>query len=395
MDKLFNHKDRGHALLSASGAERWLNCTPSPRLEEAFGVKRDSVYANEGTLAHELAELFLHKDMLSDIDDDTFSAKLKDIESNPLYTDDMPSNITIYTSYCKDTYIAATQTGSPYYASIETYLDFSDFVPEGFGTADCIIVSGNTIEVIDLKYGRGIPVYADNNKQLMLYGLGAYGIYSLIGDITEVCLTIVQPRLNNISSWRINVNDLLEWGYSVVKPKALEAYDGLGETKPGEWCRFCAFRHRCQALADDNLTLAKYDFKNKTELSDDDIAEIVKRAPRFTEWLNDICAYAVSEAENSGKKWPGLRLIDGPSSRRWTVVEDEIGRRIVEYDPGLSYDDITDVKLKPITALEKILGKKALNTVLGDVIETVHGKCRLVAEDDTFNLRQAKSEFSD
>ena len=202
------HSQRSHALLSASGAGRWLNCTPSAKLEDEYGEKKSSVYAEEGTLAHELSELYLRKDTLNSISEQDFDQRLEEIMANDLFSEEMLEVVPIYTDYCSEQ-LAEAKTENPLaIMEIEQKLDLTEYVPESFGTADCVVINDNLMEVIDLKYGKGVPVYAEWNKQLMLYGLGALQKYDTMYDITEVRLTIIQPRINSISNWQISVEEL-------------------------------------------------------------------------------------------------------------------------------------------------------------------------------------------
>lgn len=210
-NKVQKHSQRAHALLSASGASRWLNCTPSAKLEDEYGEKKTSPYAAEGTLAHELAELYLKKDVLNNINDSDFESSLEEIMANELFNEEMLEVVPIYTDYCKDQFIDASKNNKFAIICIEQKLDLTEYIPESFGTCDCIIISDGLMEVIDHKYGKGIPVYADYNKQLMLYALGALRLYDTMYDINEVKMTIVQPRINNISSWQISVDELIKW----------------------------------------------------------------------------------------------------------------------------------------------------------------------------------------
>ena len=195
-NQLQKHSQRSHALLSASGAGRWLNCTPSAKLEDEYGEKKSSIYAEEGTLAHELSELYLSKDVLGTINEQDFDSRLEEIMANSLFSEEMLEVVPIYTDYCS-AQLAEAKTTNPFaIMEIEQKLDLTAFVPESFGTSDCVIINDNLMEVIDLKYGKGVPVYAEWNKQLMLYGLGALQKYDTMYDISEVRLTIVQPRIN-------------------------------------------------------------------------------------------------------------------------------------------------------------------------------------------------------
>lgn len=391
------HSQRAHALLSASGASRWLNCTPSAKLEEEFGDKSvSSSYAAEGTLAHELAELYLRKDVLENISDEDFERSLEDIMANELFNDEMLEVVPIYTDYCEDQYIEAKKNNEYAIIEIEQKLDLTEYVPESFGTADTIIISDGLMEVIDLKYGKGIPVYADWNKQLMLYALGALRKYDTMYDINEVLVTICQPRINNISSWQISVEELLRWAEEYLVPTAELAFNGEGELNAGDWCRFCAVRNRCRKLYEQQLEIAKHEFAEPQLLSDDEIADIVQRTPKLIEWANSIAEYANKKAIEENKQWPGLKLVEGRSRRKW-IDEDKALEIIFEQFPELDEADVTTTKINGITAIEKLVGRKKFIEKLKDVVVTTQGKPTLVPLQDkrpAMGIQQAQLDFS-
>lgn len=392
-----NHSGRSHALLSASGASRWMNCTPSAKLEEEYGVRETSVFAKEGTLAHELAELYLRKDTLQVISEADFNAELEKIMSNELFNEEMLDVVPIYTDYCAEQLIEAKTHNQLAVMEIEQRLDLTEYVPESFGTADCIIISDDVMEVIDLKYGKGIQVYADWNRQLMLYGLGALRKYDTLYDISEIRLTIVQPRLNNISSWQISVEKLINWAVSELKPKAELAFEGKGELSPGDWCRFCAVRNQCRKLYEQQFEIAKHEFSEPELLTDEEIAGIVLRTPKLIEWANSVAEYAQQLAIKENKRWPGLKLVEGVSRRKWTD-EDKAAEAIFARLPEISEDEVFNMKLKPITQIEKIVGKSKFEEVLADVVVKPQGKPTLVSEDDkrpAMGYEQAQLDFKD
>lgn len=392
------HSKRAHALLSASGASRWLNCTPSAKLEDEYGERKSSPYAEEGTLAHELAEAYLRKDVLQLSSDSEFEAELERVMSHKLFNEEMLDCVPIYTDYCEAEYIAAKETSSLAIIEIEQRLDLTEFIPDSFGTADCVIIKDDVMQVIDLKYGKGVPVYADWNKQLMLYGLGALRKYDTMYDISEIVLTIVQPRLNNISSWQISVSDLLEWAHSELKPKADMAFAGEGELSPGEWCKFCAVKNKCRKLYEQQMEIAKYEFADPVFLSDEEIADIVLKAPKFAEWANSIQEYAQEKAVTEQKQWPGLKLVEGVSRRKWAAEDDMISSALFTRVPELSEEDIFDMKLKSITAIEKLIGKKRFGEQFDDLTIKPQGKPQLVPLNDkrpAMGNDQAKLDFSE
>lgn len=395
--KLQNHSERSHALLSASAAGRWLNCTPSAKLEDEFGEKKSSVYAEEGTLAHELSELYLLKDVLNLIKEQDFDNRLEKIMANDLFNEEMLDVIPIYTDYCASQFAEAKTVDQLATMEIEQKLDLTEYVPESFGTADCIIAFDNVLEVIDLKYGKGVPVYADWNKQLMLYGLGALHKYDMVYDITEIRLTIVQPRINNISTWQISVEELRKWAEEELRPKAQLAFEGKGELDAGDWCRFCSVRNKCRKLYEQQLEIAKHEFAEPTLLTDEEIADIVKRVPKLVEWANSIQEYALAKAVTENKQWPGLKIVEGISRRKW-VDEDQALSAIFARFPELSEDEIYNLKLKPITSIEKIVGKKRFEEVLSDMVIKPQGKPTLVPLEDkrpAMGYGQAQLDFKD
>ena len=395
--KLQKHSERKHALLSASGAGRWMNCTPSARLEELYGEKKSSVYADEGTLAHELAQLYLSHDLLESINDIALDEGLERIYSDNLFNEEMLDYVPVYTNYCTGQYNVAKAQNDAAIIEIEQKLDLTMYIPESFGTADCIIINDGLMEVIDLKYGKGVPVVADWNKQLMLYGLGALHIFDTMYDIEEIRLTIVQPRLDNISSWQISAGDLLSWAEEELRPKAKMAFDGKGELSCGDWCRFCSVRNRCRKLYEEQTEMAKLEFAESDLLTDDEIADIVKRTPGLISWANSIYEYATKLAVEEGKQWPGLKVVEGRSIRKWKD-EDTAVNILFEKCPELSEDEIYNMKLKSITDIEKIVGKKRFAELLSDAVIKPQGKPVLVDIKDkrpAMGLEQAKLDFSE
>ena len=376
------HSERAHALLSASGASRWLNCTPSARLEDKFGVHETSVYAQEGTLAHEMSELYIRHDVLEDISADEFDAGLERIMAHELFDAEMLEVVPIYVDYVATETRAALEANPMATTEIEQVLDLTEYVPESFGTADCVIINDDVMEVIDLKYGKGVPVYATHNKQLMLYGLGALRKYDTLFDITTVKLTIVQPRINNISTWEISVEDLLDWAINELKPAAELAFKGGGELKAGDWCKFCSIKNKCKALAEKQLELAKYEFADPELMTDDEIADVLTKVEQLVEWANSIKEYALKQAIENRKIWPGFKLVEGTSRRKWIDDEEKIAETIFSKFPEASEDEIYTMKLKTISDIEKLYGKKKVAETLSEVIIMPQGKPTLVSVDD-------------
>ena len=274
---------------------------------------------------------------------------------------------------------------------IEQRLDFSHVVPGGFGTGDAVIIAEPMLQIIDLKYGQGVLVEAERNPQLMLYALGAVNAFGSLYDITEVAVTIYQPRRANISTWHVTVAELEAWAEQVVKPTAALAARGNGEFVPGEWCRFCKLNPTCRTRAEANLALARHEFAPPAELDDAEIAAVLVQLPQLKAWAADVEAYALSLAVNQGKTWSGFKLVEGRSIRKYT---DEAAVAQAAEAAGV---DVWDRKLKTITALEKQLGKKRFTELLGDLVVKPAGKPALVPESDkrpALTLGDAANEFT-
>lgn len=393
--EVINHAERAHALLSASGASRWLNCTPSPRLEQAY-VEETSDYAQEGTLAHEFAEINLKKD-LKLIPLKEYNKLAKEFRSSKFYTDEMEEEVQKHVDYVKQQYAEALRITPDAKLLIEERVDLTAYIEEGYGTNDDIIIADGVLEVIDLKYGKGLRVSAENNPQLKLYGLGALRAFDLMYDIHTVRVTVTQPRLDSISSWEVSREDLIEWGETIVRPTAKKAYAGEGEQKPGDWCRFCKAKPQCRALADLTLQTAKEDYTNpniETILSDKEILDIYQKSAIITDWLNSLNSYILSEAVK-GKKWEGLKLVEGRSNR---VITDPEKVEEVLTAKGYKKEEFTNSKLKGLGDLEKLVGKKNFNPLLAEYVDKPKGKPTLTTEDDKrpeYFENEAFSDFSE
>ncbi|MDP4179068.1 MAG: DUF2800 domain-containing protein [Bacillota bacterium] len=378
-----------HSILSASSASRWMSCPPSARLEQKF-ENNTSEYAKEGTLAHELGELSLRFN-LSEITKRTYDSRVKKIiTDNELYSEDMPDYVEIYTDTCMEKVSEAKAVTTDAIFRIEQKLDFSEWVPDGFGTGDFVIIADGTMEICDLKYGKGVPVSAIGNKQMRLYALGAIAEFSFLYDIKKVKMTIIQPRLDSISTDEISVEELLKWAEEVLKPVAELAFKGEGEFKTGDHCRFCRAKAICKARADRNMELAKYDFQEPKTLDYEDIAFILGRAEELAKWAKDIQEYAL-EKSLEGEEFPGWKVVEGRSNRKWT---DESKISEILLDQGFLENIIYTKKLAGITSMEEAIGKKEVIRLLGDYIEKPQGKPVLVPECDkrpVFN--SAKADF--
>lgn len=358
-----------HAILSASGAYRWLACTPSARLEQQFKDEQ-SPYAAEGTRAHAAAEHILAREIWPE---KTFP------QDAPTFDDkEMENAVRRYVDICMEKVNEARARTQDADIQVEARVDFSRWVPEGFGTGDMVIVADGVLEIVDLKYGKGVPVSAENNPQMRLYALGAYEANNLFYDIKKVRMTIVQPRLDSINSDLISIEDLLAWGES-IKDTALAAFDGKGECNPGKHCGFCKARHNCRALAD--KCMAEYKAhcdKEPKLLLDTEVAEILDMADMITKWAKDIKDYAFDMAVNAGKIWPGYKLVEG-RSRRKIVDPESAAKALLDAD----YQDIyKPQELKGITDLTKLVGNYELNTLIGKFIEKPEGKPTLVPLSD-------------
>ncbi len=373
---------KNHALLSASSSHRWLNCNPSARLEEEF-EDRETEAAAEGTAAHALCEHKLRR-------------ALKQRSKKPVSQydcDEMDECTDGYVQFVLESVAKAKETCPDPQVLIEQRLDFSCYVPDGFGTGDCVIVSDKSLHIIDFKYGRGVLVEAENNPQMMLYALGALKQFDCLYDIDEVSMSIYQPRRENISTWTIPVAELRGWVENTLKPKAELAFRGEGEYIPGAWCQFCKAAVRCRARADEKLRLAKYEFSAPPLLSDDEISDILSKIDDLSKWASDIMSYAQSTAINQGKEWPGFKLVRSRTNRRYTD-EDAVANAA----QAAGYTDIYDKKLITITAMEKLMGKKTFKELIGGYVEKPEGKPTLVPVSDkrpaiTTVLNEFKEDF--
>jgi len=364
-----------HALLSASGASRWMACTPSARLEEQFPESTSS-YAEEGTLAHELADTLCRykTGLFCDL-----STELENISKSPLYNTEMYDYIDRYSDYVNECFMTSRSYSSDAVIETEVRLDLRKYIPDGFGTSDIVVIADGVMQIIDLKYGKGVPVSAENNKQMMLYALGALDKYDLLYDISVVNMTIYQPRLDNISVCEMPVEDLLNWAETILREKAALAFDGAGEYQAGEHCRFCRAKGVCRARAEENLKLACYEFKQADLLAENEIADILKVADNLKNWADDVAAFALDQAVNQGVHYEGWKVVEGRSNRIYTdpkKVEDKL--KSEQYTDR----DIFNIKLKGIGDIEKLMGKKRFQTILGDFIVRPQGKPTLAPETD-------------
>ena len=369
-----------HAVLSASGSHRWLNCTPSARLELEF-ENTGSEAAREGTAAHALCEHKLKRALHM-----RSRRPVSDYDS-----DEMEECTDAYAEFVMEQYETAKQVCKDPVILIEQRLDFSCYVPDGFGTGDCLIISDDRLHIIDFKYGMGVLVEAEDNPQMKLYALGALAVYDALYDIREVSMTIFQPRRENVSTWTVSVEDLKAWAENELKPRAKAAYDGEGEYLPGEWCTFCRAAVRCRARAEEKLKLAQTEFRMPPLLTDAEIEEILAVLPDLTKWANEIAAYALDAALNHGKEWNGFKVVEGRSVRKY---RDEAA--VAEAAKEAGYKDIYRQSLIPLTEMQRLMGKDRFEEILGGLITKAPGRPILVPKSDrrpAMNVSNAINEF--
>ena len=355
-----------HALLSASSSYRWLNCPPSARLcaDEKETV---SDYALQGTDAHTLCEYKLKKLLGIVCKDPTNDLSYYDSEMECCAED--------YASFCFSVCEEVKNTCKDPIVLIEQRLDFSQYVPEGFGTGDCVIVGDGTLHIIDYKHGKGVEVSSDHNPQMMCYALGALILFDGIYDIIDISMSIFQPRRDNISTFSMKKEELYNWAETVLCPTAKLAFDGKGEFKAGEHCRFCKVKAVCRKRMEYNLELAKYDFEMPAMLENAEIAFILSKADELVSWVTDVKEFALQQAV-SGTHYNGFKVVEGRSNRKFT--DEALVSEIVQnagYDPY-------EKKLLGITAMTSMLGKKKFEELLGDHVYKPHGKPTLVSEKD-------------
>jgi hypothetical protein len=362
-----------HALLSASASHRWLHCPPSARLEEKL-PESTTDFAEEGSLAHEIAELKLRKYCIEPMGARNFNARIKKFREHSLFQEEMLKHTDTYLDY-----IAGVLHGfsSPPYVAVEKKIDYSAYAPEGFGTGDCIIIGGNILHIIDFKYGKGVPVSAKANPQMMLYALGAYTEYSFLYPIDTVKMTIVQPRLDSISEDSMPIEELLAWGES-IKPIANLAFNGEGEYSPGEHCRFCRAKALCRARTDSYLSLEEFHKMKAPLISKDEVGDILKRAQDLTAWVKSLEEYALSECLQ-GSEIQGWKVVEGRAVRQFTNQEEAFK---VLVDNGFEETMLYERKPLTLTETEKLVGKTKFKELLSAYINTPPGKPTLALNED-------------
>ena len=355
-----------HALLSASSSKRWLNCPPSARLCAEI-EDTTSEYAKEGTDAHTLCEYKVKTMLGIEMQDPTETLVYYNEEMERCANDYacyIMDGLEVIKNYCKDPLVL-----------IEQKLDFSRYVPEGFGTGDCVIVADKTLYIFDFKYAKGVEVESENNPQMMCYAVGALELFDSLYDIENVCMIIFQPRIENISVSNMNVTELYNWAENTLKPIAELAYEGKGEFKAGDHCQFCKIKATCRKRAEYNMELAKYDFEEPAELTDEEISSILIKSNDLVSWVSDVKEYALNQAIQ-GKNYPNLKLVEGRSNRKY-LNEEEVAIAVTNagYDPY-------EKKLLGITSMTNLLGRTKFNDLLGSLIYKPPGKPTLVLESD-------------
>ena len=373
-----------HALLSASASSRWLACTASPRFEENF-PESTSEYAEEGRLAHSICELKLLKKFTTSLTQRTYTTRLNKLKKEERYHTEMEHTSDVYIEHLTE---RAMKFDVAPYVVAEVRVDFSDYVPEGFGTCDCVMIGSDTIVITDYKHGKGVPVDAEDNSQMKLYALGALKKYKpVFGDsIKKVVLCIVQPRIHNEpSEWETTVEELKIWGES-IKPIAEKAFMGLGEFVPGEHCKFCRGKAQCKARAD--VHTAAEEFKNCVPegiaapgdniLTNAQVGELLIRCKDLCAWYKDLEEYALKTLLN-GDEVPGWKVVAGRANRTFSDADAAIQAVIAAgYDEALVYER----KAKTLTELEKLMGKTEFAEKIGQYIIKPVGKPTLVTLND-------------
>lgn len=380
----------GHALLSASSAHRWLHCTAAPKLEATF-PDTTSEYAREGTLAHAVCELKLLK-YTTPMAKSTYTKKMKALKADPLYQPEMEETSETYLDYIKGVMLSYPTAPA---VAVEKRVDFSKVVPEGFGTADCLLLAGDTIHVVDYKHGKGVVVSAENNPQMMLYALGAIQGYALLYHFQKVKMTIVQPRVNNISEFEMNVDDLMQWGETVVALQAQEALGDGAKFVPGGHCRFCRAKAQCKArsvyYAEMNEVAEAH--RDPRLLTLKALGAYLTKAKELEKWAKDLEEYALSECLK-GALVPGWKAVEGRGSRSFTD-HDAAFKKLI----AAGVEESVLYERQPITLAqaEKAVGKTLFADTVGAMVVKTPGKPTLAPAEDKrpaiTNAPQAKDVF--
>lgn len=372
-----------HAILSPSAASRWMACTPSARLEQEF-PNTSSSYADEGTLAHAVGECILKQlaGFISGAEAETIMAVHM---TNQYYNKELHDYAEGYAFY-----VWNQMKPGKTHLFIETRLDMTEWIEDGFGTADALIIGDGILIFDDYKHGKGVPVYAPENKQLMIYALGAYEMFKEIFEINTIQMNIYQPRIDNISPWEISVTDLLDWAENELKPQAALAYAGEGDFAPGKACTFCRAKNECKARMDYNMEIAKYEFKNTELLNDEDISFVLERGEMMAKWVDDVKSMALAKAVSGEKQWPGYKIVEGRSNRKYSsevIVATKLEAK--------GYKDIyKPLALLPMGEMEKKLTKPVFQEIVEPLLIKPAGAPTLVpVTDKRVPFSAAASEF--
>lgn len=363
-----------HAVLSPSSAARWINCPGSVRLSQQLPPAPSSTYADEGTLAHRVAELKLRV-RSREIEPEEYATELTACLASEYWCGELDEATDYYADAVFERW---GNGGNDAELMVEQRFSLDKWAPGSFGTSDAVVIGNGALEVIDLKYGKGVKVSAVENPQLRLYALGAADLFEDLYDFERVRMTIVQPRLDHVSVDMMTLRDLRDWGKNIVQPAAYNASNGAGETAAGEWCRWCPAKAVCRTRADENLKLARYDFKEPELLEPEEIGEILKQAEELQKWTADVQAYALQQALD-GEHFDGWKLVEGRSVRKYA---DDLKVAETLQAAGFPEAALYERKLYGITAMEKIVGKKKLTEILGDLIIKPAGKPVLVPDSD-------------
>jgi len=371
-----------HAILSASGSKRWLSCTPSARLEATLPEQKKAAgsfdHSAEGTLAHSLAEIKLRL-QFNQIGHEEYDREIQIIKTSPYYNEEFEAYVDNYVVYTR------SQIGEGDTPLFEQRVDFSDWVPDGFGTADVVVLSKYSIRVIDLKFGKGVPVVAQDNPQLRLYALGAYAKFKEeYPDIKEVSYTIHQPRLDSISTDGTSIHKLLDWANYFVKPKAKKAWSGTGEFLPGDWCQFCRAKATCKARADFANEIASLDFRPAPLLDDEEVRLVFSKIAQLKSYANDIEAYVTQKAVEENVIPVGFKLVVPKGHRK---IADFALAETVLIENGFKKEDLYEVKPKSVPQIEKLGKKGQVSSILGDMIVRPDSSPKLVPDN-------AKEDFA-
>ena len=378
-----------HARLTPSSANRWIHCPGSVALAEQCPQPEATSYADEGTAAHALAEAKLR---LRRWPSTEAKRALKKALKNEHCDGEMEEATDFYADMVEEMLAAAGEDAD---FMVEQRLDMSNWVPQSFGTADAVIIGSGVIHVVDRKYGKGVKIDAPGNPQTRLYGLGAAAMFGDLYELDTVRMTIIQPRLDHVSTEELPLDELLLWAEEEVRPRAEMASAGTDFTAVGDWCRFCPAKAICRKRAEHNLELAKDEFKAPPLLTPEEIGEVLRRADELQRWASDVAAYALEQAL-AGTRYDGWKLVEGRSVRKYA---DDL--KVAETLQAAGYDEalLYERKIYGITAMEKIVGKKKLTEILGDLIIKPAGKPVLVPESDKreeINTTEAaKADFED